>query len=342
MLHETFRDRLRDAIVDDGIGQLRRDVRALSIWNALAAECQARLALGQRDAAVDRALRQIERQRAAAEQAGVPPKDWEEEVLRAFIGNRLVECQKRVRPFWNLDGLMTANHGAPYEFIVVAADEQAYHEAETTLGLKGVLEQTATLMKAGTPKWLPGRDRIALYAREGVAPLFYLNDRALKGLRDAAAQKRHVKFLYTDVRFDALADQAIKPIESEDDELCYLVAIGFQLEIVKRVATDGQLDGQLSLRLSAAPDAFDNVIDLEDALRKERALMRQLKDKINARVRRIPEQDRSAMLQQAQARVQRLRDEAKAEDHPAVAAWWTRAERALATRMTYGQYLVAV
>jgi hypothetical protein len=262
--------------------------------------------------------------------------------LRAFIGARLVECQKRVRPFWNLDGLMTANHGAPYEFIVVAADEQSYHEAETTLGIKGVLEQTASSMKAGTPKWLPGRDRIALYAREGVAPLFYLNDRELKGLRDAAAQKAQEKFLYTDLRFATLADPVIKPGESDDDELRYLVAVGLQLEIVKRAAADGHLNGRLSVRLPGAPEEFDSVIELEEALQANPALLRQLKDRVNGKVRRIPEQDRSAMLQQALARVQRLRAEAQTDERPAVADWWKRAERALVTRLTYGQYLVAV
>ncbi len=342
LLHETFRDRLRDAIVDDGISQLGREVRALSIWEALAAECRARQALELHDAAVSQAMHQVQQQRRGAEQAGVPPKDWEQEVLRAFIRNRLFECQKRVRPFWNLDGLMTANHGAPYGFIVAAADEQAYHEAETTLGLKGVLEQTAAMMQAGAPKWLPGRDRIALYAREGVAPLFYLNDRELKGMRDAAAQKRLEKFLYTDLRFETLADPVIKPGESDDDEVRYLVAVGLQLEIVKRAATDGHLNGRLSVRLPGAPEEFDSVIDLEEALLADRSRLRALKERVNAKVQRIPAQDRSGMLQQALARVQRLRADAQASDRPAVAAWWKEAERAIVARLTYGQYLVAV
>jgi hypothetical protein len=164
----------------------------------------------------------------------------------------------------------------------------------------------------------------------------------LKGLRDAAAQKRLEKFLYTDLRFEGLADPVIKPSETEDDELAYLVALGLQLEIVKRAAADGHLNGRLALRLPGAPEEFDSVIELDDTLRANRDLLRQLKDRINARVCRIPDQDRSGMLQQALARVQRLRDEARDDDRPAVAAWWQRAERALSTRLTYGQYLVAV
>jgi hypothetical protein len=340
LLNDTFRGRLQEAIVADGVQRIGPDVRRLSVWDALAAECRARIDLNMQDLAVTHALTTVRLAQGHAEKAGAPPKDWARELLKAFIRERMFECQKRVRPFWNLDGLMTANHDQPYHFIVIAADESAYREAESTLGIGGVLDSTAQQLKAGTPKWLPGKDRVVLYAREGVAPLFYLNKGELKRLRDAAAQKSHEKVLYTDKRFERVADPIIRPAESAEDLLQYTVAIGLQLGVIDRSAVDGHLNGRLAMRVNGEEAEFASVRDLADALAQNAAVHREIVEKVNHEMRRIRAEERDGELQQALARVQDLRGAADHADRPAESRWWKSAERALQSRLAYGQYFV--
>jgi hypothetical protein len=341
LLHERFRDQLMAAIVDDGVRRLGRRVRDLSIWEALAAECNAREQLGMEDAAVTAAIAAVQSDRAAAELAGVPPKDWEQEVLRHFIRNKLFECQKRVRPFWNLNGLMTANYSHPYHFIVLAADREAYSEANSRFGIDGVLEATASLMQAGTPKWLPGRDRIVLYAREGVAPLFYLNERELKRLRDAAAQKRKEKFLYTDLRFEEVADRVIRPHEAYEDTYRFALALGLELGVITRVETDGHLNGRSLLRLPNG-DEYPDIVTLDRALQADSALGRAVLAQVNAEIERVTVNERDSVLHQTLNRAKRHHQEAQGADRPAESRWWKQAEQTILARMNYGQYLVSV
>lgn len=339
IIRQTFRDHLQDAIVADGIARLGREVRSLSVWDALAAECRARQHLRLEDAAVTTALAAVQAERTEADLAGVPPKDWEREVLRHFIRNRMFDCQKRVRPFWNLDGLMAANHGRPYHFIVIAADREAYREAGSTLGIEGIMESTAALMQAGTPKWLPGRDRIVLYAREGVAPLFYLNEQELKRLRDAAAQKMTEKFIYTDNRFTDVIDPVIWPEETEEAARRYAIGVALQLGVLVRPLTDGTPNGRMTM-LAGEHREFDSVLNLDAALKADAGLAASFLRRVNEAIDSIPVADRDREVQRALHRARRLCDEAQAADRPAESRWWKYAEQALLTRLTYGQYRV--
>lgn len=341
LLHDQFRDDLEATLVTDGLRHLSRRVLDLSVWEALAAECRARLELELADQALTSAVRRVDDERRQAEQAGAPPKDRETEVLRYFIRNKLVQCQTMVRPFWNLNNQMISTHGQPYHFTVIAADRGTYREAGAKFRIDGVLEATAAEMQAGTPKWLPGRDRIVLYTREGVAPLFYINDRELKDLRDAAAQKRKEKFLYTDLRFARELDPVIRPREEIEDTYRYAIALALQLQLVTRQSPNGHGPDPSALRLADGTE-FPNVVALDAALRENPAAGAAFLDQVNEGMTRIDLNQRDTELQQAMNRVRTMNQHATDQDRPAEMRWWQRAEQVLYTRMNYGQHFISV
>ena len=341
LVHDQFRDDLEAILVDDGLRHLSRRVLDLSVWEALAAECRARLELGLEDQALTSAVRLVDDERRQAEQAGAPPKDRESEVLRYFIRNKLVQCQTMVRPFWNLNNQMISVYGQPYDFTVIAADQDAYREAAGKFRIDGVLEATANVMKAGAPKWLPGRDRIVLYTREGVAPLFYLNDRELKALRDAAAQKSKEKFLYTDLRFASALDPVIRPREEVEDTYRYAIALALQLQLVTRVTPNGHGPDQSALRMADGTE-FPNVVALDEALRENEAAGATFLAQVNEAMAKINQAERDGELQQALNRIKTMHQAATRQDRPAEMRWWQRAEKVLHTRMNYGQHFTSV
>jgi hypothetical protein len=342
LTRDRYIDQLENAIVSDGVNRLGRRVREMSIWDALAAECKARTALNLHDVAVEQAEREITAQRQNAEDAGVPAKDWEHQLLQFFIRRRLEECQKRVRPFWNLNGLMTANFGQPYSFVVLATDEKAYRIAETKHGIKGSLDQIADLMQAGTPKWLPGKDRITLYSREGVAPLFYLNDRELKVMRDSSAQKAQDKFLYIDARFEKCVDQVIRPGESRNEQLLYAIGMGLELGIIKWVDT-GSLNGgvHLELDLGGEPRTVGSMAELKQLLDDNPETAEHLKHRVDEEMQALPQDQQYARPFEAQIAVAALLGgeggHPLSEDDTQVLIW---VEQAILQRMNLGQAFV--
>jgi hypothetical protein len=193
-VHDDYRGALEGTAVADGVAQLGNEVQRLSIWDALAEECNARQTLNLIDQPLSEAMLDVRRQQETARRTGVSGDDWGAVLLREFVKNKIFECQKRVRPFWKLNNGLVAANAKPYAFTVVARDEQAYVDARTTLRFGHVLEDAASLMDAGKPYHLPGRHQIVLYAREGVAPLCYLDEAELTDLRNAAAQVGAYKY----------------------------------------------------------------------------------------------------------------------------------------------------
>jgi hypothetical protein len=344
---ELYRDQLDNAIVSDGVARVTRTVREMSIWDALAAECQARDALGMHDQAVEQAAREIDSRRRNAENAGVPARNWEHLKLQAFIRRRLEQCQKRVRPFWNLNGLMTANYGHPYNFVVLATDEKAYRIAENKHGIKGSLDQISQLLQAGTPKWMPGQDRIVLYSREGVAPLFYLDTRELKRMRDSSAQKGRDKFLYVDSRFEECVDPVIQPFESADTRLHYAIGMGLVLELapdhdVIRIDDSRPRHGE-TLRVEVGGDArsFPSFTSLLLDLKQDPSFGADLIQTVDALIELIPEDQRAMRQQIAHQKVKELLHRAPDDviDYEDIAVL-NAIEQAINNRMTYGQHFV--
>lgn len=343
LTRDRYIDQLENAIVSDGVNRLGRRVREMSIWDALAAECKARTALNLHDAAVEQAEREITIQRQNAEDAGVPAKDWEHQLLQFFIRRRLEECQKRVRPFWNLNGLMTANYGQPYGFVVLATDEKAYRIAETRHGIKGSLDQIADLMQAGTPKWLPGKDRIVLYSREGVAPLFYLNDRELKVMRDSSAQKARDKFLYTDTRFEHVVDAVIRPGESSEEQLLYAIGMGLELGIIQRDEPGLLGGGAVLLLVGEEPRTLGSLAELKQLLEDEPAVGTELMQRVDAEIKALPEDQQRARQYEAQIAVSELlRGGGKQPNGDLDSQLLIWVEQAILQRMNYGQAFVYV
>lgn len=341
LVWERYKDQLAAGIVADGVHRVSPRVREMSIWDALAAECQARTALNMHDAAVEQADRDIRKQRQNAEEAGVPPRDWEQEVLRFFIRRRLEEVQKRVRPFWNLNGLMTANHGQAYGFVVLATDRKAYELAETTHGIKGVLGIITSLMQAGTPKWLPGPDRIVLYSREGVVPLFYLNDRELKLMRDSSAQKARDKFLYTDARFAECVDPVIRPAESEDERLLYAIGLALQLGVIAWERADAGDAGIVTLHLGDQPRLTDSLSALTTSLQTDPALATAFRNRVDAIIHELSEDQQQATKHRAQIAIaEAMRADGARKLGADDLTLLTSIEEAILLRMNYGQPFV--
>jgi hypothetical protein len=340
---DLYRAQLENAIVSDGVSRVTRHVRDMSIWDALAAECQARDALDLHDGAVEQAAREIEARRRNAEEAGVPARNWEQLKLQAFIRRRLEQCQKRVRPFWNLNGLMTANYGHPYGFVVLATDRKAYEIAESKHGIKGSLDQIAQLMQAGTPQWMPGQDRIVLYSREGVAPLFYLDTRELKRMRDSSEEKAKDKFLYIDARFENCIDRRIRPHESADSRNCYAMGMGLGLDIIQVDDSLPRNGDMIRVHFDSEVQSFASFSVFHQAVNEHASLAVELRRVVDAAIERKPEEDQAALQQIAQQRVRELMRNAPGdlidEDDLDVLMCM---EDAINTRMVYGQQRVEV
>ncbi|MFM9106652.1 MAG: hypothetical protein ACKOWF_08135, partial [Chloroflexota bacterium] len=285
--------------------------------------------------------REIEAPRRNAENAGVPARNWEHLKLQAFIRRRLEQCQKRVRPFWNLNGLMTANHGHPYGFVVLATDEDAYRLAESKHGIKGSLDQIAQLLQAGTPKWMPGQDRIVLYSREGVAPLFYLDTRELKKMRDSAAEKARDKFLYIDARFEGCVDPIIKPHESADVRNLYAVGMALPLDVVQIDDRAPSTPDTIRVHLPDGARSCASFSQLALEIERDPTVATDLRRQVDELISGLPEEQRSGLQQRANQRVGELLRVAPNEviDHDDM-DYLTAIEQAVSHRMTYGQHLV--
>lgn len=340
---DQYRDQLDNAIVSEGVARVTRTVRDMSIWDALAAECQARDALGLHDDAVTQSAREIDARRKNAEDAGVPARNWEKLKLEAFIRRRLEQCQKRVRPFWNLNGLRAANYGHPYPFVVLATDEKAYRIAETKHDIKGSLDQIAQLMKAGTPKWMPGKDRIVLYSREGVAPLFYLDTRELKRMRDSAAQKSRDKFLYVDARFDGCVDSVIQPAEVADLKPNCALGMGLALDLVQIDDSRPRHGDTIRVHVDGGSHSFQSFTELAREMRRNPSLSIDLQRDVDQKICAIPEDARPAKQMEALRKVKELLQSAPNEviDYDDIGVL-NAMEQAITTRMDYGQFFVDV
>ena len=343
MNRDRYRDQLENAIVSEGVGRLGPQVRDMSIWDALAADCDARQAINMPDNALHTAIKEVQDQRGGAEEAGVPAKDWNRYVLAAFIRCRLFECQKRVRSFWNLNGRMTADYGQPYDFTVLATDKTAYRIAESKYGIKGVLDNTASLMRAGTPKWMHGSDRIVIYNREGVAPLFYINDRELKRMRDATSQKAKEKFLYTDVRFEELLDPVVRPHETAEERSHYAIGLGIYFDIISGNLSGLDGNRSITLRLNGEQHHFNSFKELSAHLKHDKVLADDLAKEIDRRLLADENGDsHQSEVHTAQTKVAGLlRDVAKSGGDQDEAIL-SLIDRALLTRITYGLLLVDV
>jgi hypothetical protein len=339
--NQQFDDELEAAIVEDGVRRLGHRIRELSIWQALVAEFEARAFLGLQDRAMSMAFESANNERNAAERAGAPPKDWSKVALRHFIRNKLFECQKRAEPYWQINDLMQAQYGTkPYGFVVVTADRDAYGQAQSALGITGVLEDTARLMGAGTPNWMSGRDRVVMYAREGVVPLFYLDESEIAKLRESTSRKKSEgKFLYTDRRFEACTDDMIRPEESREDKYLYAIALGMQLGVVERTSHNGHLNGAISVpaldhaQFSSVVHLFDTVLDDPDQ-------GEQLLKLVDRAMSRISAAERPHEVQRARARALKMLQDAEKLDQPGPERYWKSADRVIATRIAYGRYLI--
>lgn len=341
LANDTYRDRLERAIVANGTERISGDVQELSIWDALVAECQVRLERNLPDMATTQARNVVARMRDSAALQGSGAMNWEHEAYKVFIRERLVEIKKHVQPFWALDGIKTAGTNRPYGFVVLAADQRSYQEAETRWGIGGVLTETAQLMNAGTPIWLPGKDRIALYSREGVTPLSFLGQLELKKLRDAAAQKTTEKELYTDRRYSGVIDEVIRVPESPGETLRYLIALGIQFGVVTMLREGGQPTGRLSVRLADGDQTFANVIDLQQVLEDQQDARRETRKRVNTEIQKLKPGQLPSEVARAMQRASELRLRAQAEDDPAVARWWDSAGYVLNSRQNYGQYSIS-
>jgi hypothetical protein len=216
-----------------GTRLLGDSVSHLTVWDALVAEYTARRQLNLPDQAVQDAVSLMEKDKQAVEQQNgtSPATGWESIAITYYIREKLNQAVNRAQPFWKLNPLEIAEHGSDlYRFVVFAADKSAYEAAASnpSLSLAGILEDAAKARgDSGSTAWIPGKDKITIYAREGVAPLFYLAAEELRLMSDATASMQSNN-PYTDSRFEHLADPMIgapqMPIDSarpngREDEL---------------------------------------------------------------------------------------------------------------------------
>jgi hypothetical protein len=333
-LNEDYRGMLERRAVGAGEELLGSEVDALSIWDALDAELNARLALGKIDRVLADAEAETRRQRSIAEQQGLVRDDWSDVLLQTFVRGKLLECRERVRPFWRLDPIRAESHGAPYEFTVITRDKHVYESAKRKHGLGDVLDETAELMKAGRPYELPGRHAISLYARQGVAPLAYLDPTELRAMRDSAAQVGAYKFLYTDDRFARAVDPVIAPAESPDNLVRYLVCGSDYLGLFRPAGES--LNGNLSF----GDDEWHSAEEAYRAIKSNPDLRKRLTRRFNEQLREFDAPVRERTINEARLKVrQRLRD-ARESGLGGEAAFWESAERAMTDRIGAEQFLI--
>lgn len=177
-----------------------------------------------------------------------------------------------------------------------------------------------------------------------MAPLFYLNEHELKGLRDAAAQKKSAKFLYTDRRFDDVIDEVIRPQESADDTYRFAIALGIHLGLITLVEPDVRHNGHEGRQGFKLPDGseYGDIVALDSALVADLSQRDTLIAQVNSEMERISAAERDAALQKALNRVMKLYQEAARTGRSPEARWWKQSEQTILASMTCGQYFVAV
>jgi hypothetical protein len=335
-LNEDYRGMLERRSVVAGQVLVEDEVDSLTIWEAIAAECDARQELDMVDRVLSDALSDMRRQRQLAEQQGLVRDDWSDVLLQSYVRGKLQECQARVRPFWRLDGIRSASHGEPYRFTVIARDKRVYEDAKNTLGLGNVLDESARMLGAGRPYELPGRHSVVLYTREGVAPLCYLDEGELKEMRDDAARTSTYKFLYTDRRFADAVDAVIAPAETPENRLMYLLGSAQHLGLLKPAGSDLGSNGHVAFD----DRSWESLRDLYRAARSDGDLRRHLAQRYNEALLEFDESRRSRMVQDARLKMrERLRDAREGDDGLEI-AFWEAAERAISDRIATDQFLV--
>jgi hypothetical protein len=338
-LHDNLRAALQTVLLGQGERMVREDVERLSVWDALALECQLRQELGLPEPPLKEALTSLRQHQADLERAGLSLDDSLGYLLEKYIARKLDICRERAEPFWQLDDVMLRSYTRqqlPHNLKVLAYDKNAYDDFVMKYRLDAKMMENVARTLGIEPTGGVGRDTISIYAREGVVPLHFLDEAERRNLRSRAAQLGDQRQLHVDQRYYDAIDPFIAPRDEPDQRRRYVLVSAHHFGLAKIDYTDPAQAVSLSLN-GTAPQTYRGIIDADLWLENDPAALDRLAVDIDARWRRLRDELQSAELAKMITFAER---QVAAAPSTIEQAWWGDAAAELRGRARHERYLV--
>jgi hypothetical protein len=318
---------------------VREDVERLSVWDALALECQLRQELDLPEPPLKEALTALRQHQADLERAGLTLDDSLGYLLEKYIARKLDICRERGEPFWQLDDVMIRSYTRqqlPHVLKVLAYDKNAYDDFVAKYHLDAKMMENVARTLGIEPTGGVGRDTISIYAREGVVPLHFLDEAERRNLRSRAAQLGDQRQLHVDQRYYDTIDPFIAPRDEPDQRRRYVLVSATHFGLATIDYGDSAHAVSLSLN-GATPQTYRGVIDADLWLENDPAALDRLAVEIDARWRRLREELHAAELAKMIAYAER---QIAAAPNTVEQSWWGDAAGELRGRARHDRYLV--
>jgi hypothetical protein len=327
-------------MVDRAIGAAQKlfweSADRLNVWSALYAEMQFRPRVGLIDKALEEALLEAEQL-----VKGHSPSTRAEELriaqIQRYAEHRLKICMDRAAPWWRLDSTMRivapppAAHPRPFKFTIVGYDEDAYNQFIADQGTRNFLHDiTSSLGVNPTARF--GKNSLTIYNREGLVPLFYLDQERYGGpLLEAARAVQNGKPLMTDSRFDPEIVE-FDPPETPGDQRRLVIAAS----LLFGLASQGDQGDIAYTDNTGATHAFANVRKFEDDLHYNMVVHQDLVDQIHVRIDTLADHDREPTMARLQILMsEREHDATRRQSNPDQ-RWWQQVGDVLKRRKRRG------
>lgn len=335
-IHDDFRAAIQKAAAAAGKEQFEREVRKLTIWDAIKIECSVRQQLGLIDNALAEARSTLNEQRIFMARSGNPLVNSERFLLQQFIQRKLIQCKRRADPFWQIDHVVRSEYadqpGLLYPLRVLAYDRRTYDDFVTRENLDPNLIQAIARDIGVEPQHLPDIDGVLLYCREGVAPLFFLNGAERSQLRESAARMSgRNKEIYTDRRFKGKVDPIIAPPVRPEERRKYALALAASLEYVN---VNGHENRFQWTRGNGDTIHFKTVYDAMDALADDPNLEAELFAFVDGKLARRTDRERSEYLEHAVEQAKLFQQSADDRERK----WWQQTINIINRRLNDAQY----
>jgi Tubulin like len=338
-LHDNLRTALQTVLLGQGERMVREDVERLSVWDALALECQLRQELDLPEPPLKEALTALRQHQADLERAGLTLDDSLGYLLEKYIARKLDICRERGEPFWQLDDVMIRSYTRqqlPHVLKVLAYDKNAYDDFVAKYHLDAKMMENVARTLGIEPTGGVGRDTISIYAREGVVPLHFLDEAERRNLRSRAAQLGDQRQLHVDQRYYDTIDPFIAPRDEPDQRRRYVLVSATHFGLATIDYGDSAHAVSLSLN-GATPQTYRGVIDADLWLENDPAALDRLAVEIDARWRRLREELHAAELAKM---IEYAERQIAAAPNTVEQSWWGDAAGELRGRARHDRYLV--
>ena len=332
------------AIVEHALGYARSEffetADKLTVWSALHAEMRARMAVNEMDKPLQEALIAAD---ANVRGGGVEnTSDARRRTqIERYAEYRLRACLDRAAPWWRLDTTMRivapppAAHQRPYKFTIIGYDKDAYESFvlvhDTDNFLSNVTRQLGV-----NPTARRGKNSLTIYNREGLVPLFYLDqDRYCTPMLEASTDVKKDKPLMTDARFSTEIVE-FDPPETASDRRRLLIAAGLYFGLIE--STD---NGDMSfVDQSGTVLEYPRVGALENEFALDKPSFRWLAQAVGERAASLGDMESAQTAANMRDLVQRY-DQAARKRHSADdQRWWQQVGDVLKRRKRRGSFAI--